>query len=347
MSQGEVINGEIQSLMSRGLRNVWYPVLASWALHNRPLGITRLSENLVLWRDENGEAHALEDRCPHRGARLSLGWNLGNRLACCYHGVEVNAEGMVVDVPAVAHCSMVGKKCVRAYQCQESNGAIFVYFGDELHTEPPQLILPEGLSSPEYDAFLCTARWKCNYRYAVENVVDVMHGTYLHAVSHSMAQGNRQANMRARPTETGFVLEKKDQRDVNFDWVEFGETGAMWLRLEIPYKRRFGPGGNFGIVGFVTPVDENHCQVFFWRTRKTQGWKRDVWRFMYKNRLEGLHWAVLEQDRVVLEHLAPNARDHETLYQHDAGVVLFRKTLWQRAEDQIKALNVAKTAVGK
>ena len=31
------------------------------------------------------------------------------------------------------------------------------------------------------------------------------------------------------------------------------------------------------------------------------GWQRDLWRFLYKNRLEGRHWAVLEQDRIVHE----------------------------------------------
>mgnify|MGYP000402987214 FL=1 len=73
--------------IDKGLRNFWHPVLPSWALHDTPLGLTRLAQNIVLWRDADGKAHALEDRCPHRGARLSLGWNLGDRLACWEHGV--------------------------------------------------------------------------------------------------------------------------------------------------------------------------------------------------------------------------------------------------------------------
>ena len=32
-----------------------------------------------------------------------------------------------------------------------------------------------------------------------------------------------------------------------------------------------------------------------------QGWQRDAWRFLYKNRLEGLHWAVLEQDHEIFD----------------------------------------------
>lgn len=51
----------------------------------------------------------------------------------------------------------------------------------------------------------------------------------------------------------------------------------------------------------VVPEDNDNCRVFFWRIRRVQGWQRDMWRFMYRNRLEKLHWEVLEQDRVVLE----------------------------------------------
>ena len=90
----------IEAHLRRGLRELWYPVVASWEVSNAPLGITRLGENIVLWRDHGGRVHALEDRCPHRGARLSMGWNLGERIACWYHGVEVDGSGTVRDVPA-------------------------------------------------------------------------------------------------------------------------------------------------------------------------------------------------------------------------------------------------------
>jgi hypothetical protein len=154
-----------------------------------------------------------------------------------------------------------------------------------------------------------------------------------------MAEGDKQADMRVRKTESGLVFEKVGQRDVNFDWVELGETGCLWMRLAIPYKKKFGPGGNFGIIGFAVPVDNDNCQVYFWRTRKVQGWQRDAWRFMYRNRLEGLHWAVLEQDRYVLESLAPNARQHEFLYQHDVGMTRVRRMLRQRAQQHFADLD--------
>lgn len=107
------------------------------------------------------------------------------------------------------------------------------------------------------------------------------------------------------------------------------------MRLSIPYKKRFGPGGHFWIVGMVVPEDNDNCRVFFWRIRGVQGWQRDLWRFMYRNRLEKLHWEVLEQDRVVLESLAPNARDHEYLYQHDVGLSRLRRMMQKAAKEQL------------
>jgi phenylpropionate dioxygenase-like ring-hydroxylating dioxygenase large terminal subunit len=338
---------EVEALLNRGLRNYWYPVAPSWMVGAKPVGLTRLSENIVLWRDDGGRIHALEDRCPHRGARLSLGWALGDRVACWYHGVEVKGDGVVSSVPAQANAPMEGKRCVRSYHVQEKAGAIFVWFGDALHTDPAPLVLPEELISPDHEAILCTAHWKCNYRYAIDNVMDPMHGAYLHAQSHSMAEGDKHAEMRLRKTETGFVFEKANQRGVNFDWTEFGITDALWLRLEIPYGKQAGPGGAFTIVGMVAPVDEEHCRVFFWRIRKVAGWQRDTWKFLYRARLEGLHWAVLEQDRIVLEDMAPQAREHEFLYQHDAGLGRVRTVLLKAARDQVRALAAAKTSAGE
>ncbi|HTP84442.1 MAG TPA: aromatic ring-hydroxylating dioxygenase subunit alpha [Alphaproteobacteria bacterium] len=334
MSKATSTTQEVEKLLTMGLRDRWYPVAASWMVGRKPVGLTRLGERLVLWRDEAGAVHALEDRCPHRGARLSLGWNLGDRLACWYHGVEVTADGTVARVPAAEKCPLEGQHCVRSYPCQEHHGGIFAWFGRDPQAAPLPLELPEELASPEWSSMLCTAAWKCNYSYAVDNVMDPMHGAYLHAASHSMAHGDKTAVMRIRKTQHGLMFEKETQRDVNFDWTEWGDTGAQWMRLSIPYRKDAGPGGMFFIIGFVTPVDETHCRVFFWRCRKVQGWQRGAWRFLYRARLEGLHWDVLEQDRVVLESMAADARDHEFLYAHDTGMAHVRRLLRKEAEAQ-------------
>ena len=86
----------IERRVALGPLNRWWPVAASWMVTDTPLGLTRLGEKIAIWRDKDGSVHCIEDRCPHRGARLSMGWNLGDRLACWYHGVEVGADLQLV-----------------------------------------------------------------------------------------------------------------------------------------------------------------------------------------------------------------------------------------------------------
>ncbi len=110
----------VQNYLDKGLRGLWYPVLASWEVQSAPVGITRLGEQIVVWRNKDGQVQALEDRCPHRGARLSMGWNLGDRIACWYHGVEVAGNGEVKDVPAVDRWS--ASSACAATTCRKRTG---------------------------------------------------------------------------------------------------------------------------------------------------------------------------------------------------------------------------------
>jgi hypothetical protein len=108
------------------------------------------------------------------------------------------------------------------------------------------------------------------------------------------------------------------------------------MRLEIPYPKTGGPGGNFIIVGAFSPMANGMTATFFWRVRKLpKGWERDTWRFLYKNRLEARHWHVLEQDRVMLEEMEADANQHENLYQHDLGIVRLRRHMRNLAVAQL------------
>jgi phenylpropionate dioxygenase-like ring-hydroxylating dioxygenase large terminal subunit len=340
---------QVQSYLSTGLRNRWWPILPSRFIEpgGKPLGLTRLGEPLVVWRDSAKTVHVQIDRCPHRAVPLSRGANEGNRLRCSYHGVEVGPDGTVLRVPGQPGCPLEGKKAVKTYPSCEVAGAIFVWFGDALHEDAPAFDPPEQLTAPEYSHFLCYADWEMAWRYAYDNLMDPMHGTFLHANSHTMYQGDTQAQFVTRETPHGFFFEKKAQRDINFDWSELVDKGALYVRLEIPYPPSGGPGGNFGIVGFVTPIDENRASAFFWRIRKVSGWQRDVWRFLYRTNLEARHWHVLEQDREILAGVKPGLERFEMLYQHDAGVIRLRRYLAQQARTQLAELEERRDEIAK
>ena len=97
-----ITNPETDALLSRGLRDLWYPICPSSFVKDEPISLRRLGYKLAVWRDRKGVVHALEDHCPHRGAPLSMGVNLGDRLACPYHGVEVRSDGCVTCCSSAA-----------------------------------------------------------------------------------------------------------------------------------------------------------------------------------------------------------------------------------------------------
>jgi phenylpropionate dioxygenase-like ring-hydroxylating dioxygenase large terminal subunit len=324
------------AVLEAGLKDLWFPICPSNFVGTNPVSLRRLGYKLVAWRDETGRAHVLEDHCPHRGAPLSLGVNLGDRIACPYHGVEVRGDGTVTRVPGSPGCKLEGSRTTLSFHVEERNGAIFVFNAGRNIDAPPPLVLPEQLTSPEWSSFLCYTEWGCDYRYVIDNVMDPMHGAYLHKQSHTMSEGEISADFQIRDLPTGFIFEKKGQRNVNFDWTEWIETGIHLMRLEIPYPKTGGPGGNFTIVGSYTPITPEAAGVFHWRCRKVDGWQRDAWRFLYKDRLEARHWAVLEQDRIAVEHMEPNANRREFLYQHDMGLVRLRRHLRKLATAQLE-----------
>jgi len=51
----------------------WYVGCASSQLRDVPKAVTILNDRIALFRAASGAAHALEDRCCHRGVQLSLG----------------------------------------------------------------------------------------------------------------------------------------------------------------------------------------------------------------------------------------------------------------------------------
>ena len=329
----------IEDRVNKGLLGQWYPVAKSVEIkQTKPYGARLLGEKIVLWRDQSGTIRCIEDFCPHRGAPLSYGEIHEGNIGCRYHGVIVDGEGVVKRVPAMPECALEGRKALKSFEVTESNDAVFVYMPSVEQPDAPELALPVELKSDEWTGFLCTSVWETNYRYALDNLADPMHGCYLHSESFTLAFGSKQDLMQLDKTDNGFRISRVGQVGENFDWTEFEvHPGNMFCFLDIPYPAAAGPGGFMRIVGFTTPIDERTCKVFFWRMRKVSGLERESWRFLYRARLEQNHWNVLEQDRVMLEGMPDDARKREMLYQHDLGVSRIRQILTRAAKQQIEA----------
>lgn len=338
----------VDGRVALGLRDKWYALCPSSKVRTGELTrIDRAGEELLLWRDSAGTVHVQEDRCPHRGARLSLGVHMGDRLACNYHGVQVDPDGVVVSVPGSPGCSLEGRRALRTFPAEEHAGAVFAWFGSDEDAEPHPLQVPEPIAGGEWENFLSYVEWDASWLYSLDNLMDPMHGAFLHRNSHSMSGGRQEAMFQIRETDRGFVFEKTDQRGVNFDYSEWVDTGLQWVGLDIPYPDTAGPGGPFSIVATATPINEMQHAAFFWRCRKVTDWQRDSWRFLYRTRLEYRHWQVLEQDRVMMEAMPPDAQAREGLYQHDIALVRMRRLLRSAAKKQIQQAEKSNSGNGR
>lgn len=82
--------------------DVWWAVARSEEVTGeKPINVDIGDQPIVLWRDKEGAVRALEDRCPHRRAPLSLGCVLASgAIQCGYHGWTYDGEsGRLVDIP--------------------------------------------------------------------------------------------------------------------------------------------------------------------------------------------------------------------------------------------------------
>ena len=56
----------------------WVPVALSASIEaGTSAGAVVDGSEIVVWRDNSGKAHVWEDRCPHRGMRMSFGFVRG------------------------------------------------------------------------------------------------------------------------------------------------------------------------------------------------------------------------------------------------------------------------------
>ena len=74
------------------IREQWYAILSAKEVRpGKPVGVTRMSQKLVLWRKEDGSVACIADRCCHRGASLAA--ELG--AASADHLVKTSREDII------------------------------------------------------------------------------------------------------------------------------------------------------------------------------------------------------------------------------------------------------------
>jgi phenylpropionate dioxygenase-like ring-hydroxylating dioxygenase large terminal subunit len=161
------------------LWNDWHPVaIASQVAAGVITPSQLLDLPLAIWRDSAGQVHVWEDRCPHRGTRLSLGAVQGDSVRCAYHGWRFGNDGRCKHIPSLPALGEAGLKARAAtFAVQERHGLVWACLGTPDASAPP---FPE-CGDPALRKVWCGPYdVQSSGPRIVENFLDMAHFAFVH-----------------------------------------------------------------------------------------------------------------------------------------------------------------------
>jgi len=316
MENSKTLNGK--TLKNKDVRtcginpNHWYVVARSSELQAKPKGVTLWHHPIVLYRDQEGKVHALEDRCPHRQVKLSEGQVVNNYLECPYHGWQFNNAGVCISIPYLNANQKLPPCKIKAYAVQELDGFIWLFLGDSETISVAPLGVPEW-EHLNYIATVSVIECQGHFSFLIENLMDMYHG-HLH--------NNYQAWASAALKKVDFNSERVD---AYYEAQSYYRIDKIWSisQLFFPSLRKLHPealnvsyiyphwvstlGEDFKIYCLFCPVNETYTRAYlihftslnaFWRLHKLSIW----FRAMIKNSLFGSAQKLL--DGLVIQDVA-------------------------------------------
>jgi len=250
------------------IRNQWYVVLESTEVGNRPIGVTRLGEKLVFWRDQAGKVCSAVDCCPHRGVALSVGTIEREHLQCPFHGFEFDSTGKCVLIPANGRSGVVPAAMrLKTYPTHEAHGFIWIWWGNP---PPADLPAPEFFDNLDETFFYGSARdsWNAHYSRVIENQLDVVHLSFIHR--NTIGRGNRTlidgpvVEWKGDKMLYTYVFNRVDDGTPPRKPSELAPKAASSVHLEFIFPNLWQNyiSENVRILAAFVPVDDEHTILY-------------------------------------------------------------------------------------
>ncbi|MEP1229458.1 MAG: Rieske 2Fe-2S domain-containing protein [Litorimonas sp.] len=240
----------------------WYAVARSKDLkRKKPLKIVLFGIPLVLFGSPK-VPRILRDQCPHRGAALSEGRKIGEKIECPYHGWRFDGLGNLTEMP----CLIGDLPHIKAqpFEVSIAMGLVFVKIGDVdgLPYKNPYAEkikfwrpMPGGANTTLVDA--------------AENFLDITHTMVVH-------KNILRSSKHQTPTR---VIGSAKGNEALVQYYGEGDAGGVVSALlherdrVVSVGRFVGPniaevefhgpkGPNFIMTGYLTPIDENNVGGF-------------------------------------------------------------------------------------
>ena len=166
--------------MTDHVRNAWYVAATADELHtDKLLARTLLGEPMVLFRDRNGTAAALNDRCPHRKFPLSRGRIVDGELECGYHGARFVGSGACTFIPAQE--TIPSRFGATSYRVEERHRLVWLWGGEPDRADPS--LIPAAWSindEPGWRPVFGYHYVRGNYQLVLDNILDLTHVAFVH-----------------------------------------------------------------------------------------------------------------------------------------------------------------------
>jgi phthalate 4,5-dioxygenase len=251
------------------MREYWLPAMLSSELpspDSDPVRVLLLGEQLIGFRDSNGNVGLLQNNCPHRGASLFFGRNEEAGLRCVYHGWKFDVEGNCLDMPnEPAESDFKHRVKAVAYPCQERGGIVWTYMGPRANPPPMPDLEANMLDGATATAFQLEGNWL----QILEGDIDTTHVGFLHY-----------GGLRPEDQPPGSFSEYQlRQKPAHFEVIDTpggvaygarrpGPRGQNYWRIAqfcMPFYS-FTPPGVLGLKknnGARVPMDDTHTMNFF------------------------------------------------------------------------------------
>jgi phenylpropionate dioxygenase-like ring-hydroxylating dioxygenase large terminal subunit len=233
------------------VRNAWY--VAAWLHEIEPGRVharTIIDQPLALYRTGDGGLVAMEDRCPHRFAPLSMGRLEGDDLRCMYHGLKFAPDGTCIEIPGQK--LIPNSACVRRYPVEVRGSWVWVWMGDAALADPAAIPPSLSLDDPAWRLKASYLDYTAHYLLIDDNLLDLSHLSFAHEKTLGMDMP-QWAELRPRlaPLERGLRMQRwhTDHPPRGFMKKKLGEKVDMWTTYDFLFPGLFLQRSSFWPAG--------------------------------------------------------------------------------------------------
>jgi phenylpropionate dioxygenase-like ring-hydroxylating dioxygenase large terminal subunit len=222
------------------VHDAWY--VAAWSREIEPGRVharTIIDQPIALYAKEDGELVALEDRCCHRFAPLSMGRLEGDDVRCMYHGLKFAPDGRCIEIPGQKLIPQ--SACVRRYPVEVRGSWVWVWMGDPALADPAAIPPSLALDDPGYRLKAGHLDYAAHYLLIDDNLLDLSHLSFAHEKTLGLDMP-QWADLRPRiqPLERGLRMQRwhTDHPPRGF-MKKLGERVDVWTTYDFLFPGMF------------------------------------------------------------------------------------------------------------